>query len=132
VVEGHLTEQGFSMVYAHIGIVDLTYKLKDKKSVQLELQHLMTKEDKGNWAMAMVQYTIAPKWFFALGDLYNYGNEVTDQQIHYYNVSAGFIKNTNRISVTYGKQREGILCVGGVCRFVPASNGITLTVISSF
>jgi hypothetical protein len=82
--------------------------------------------------MAMVQYTIAPKWFFALGDLYNYGNEVTDQQIHYYNVSAGFIKNTNRISVTYGKQREGILCVGGVCRFVPASNGITLTVISSF
>jgi hypothetical protein len=132
IVEGHQTEQGLSMIYAHIGIVDLTYKLKDKKSVQVELQHLMTKEDKGNWAMAMVQYTIAPKWFFALGDLYNYGNEVKDQQIHYYNVSAGFIKNTNRISITYGKQREGILCVGGVCRFVPASNGITLTIISSF
>jgi len=129
VVEGH---PGAPMVYAHIGILDLSYKLKEKKSVQVELQHLMTKQDKGNWAMAMVQYTIAPKWFFAVGDLYNYGNEEKDRQIHYYNVSAGFIKNTNRISITYGKQREGILCVGGVCRFVPASNGITLTIISSF
>jgi len=32
----------------------------------------------------------------------------------------------------YGKQREGIFCVGGVCRNVPASNGVTLTITSSF
>jgi len=129
VIEGH---PGVPMVYAHIGVLDLSYKLKDKKSIQIELQHLYTKQDKNNWAMAMLQYTIAPKWFFALGDMYNYGNKVKDLRIHYYNASIGFIKNANRISIAYGKQREGILCVGGVCRYVPASDGITLTIISSF
>jgi len=129
VIEGH---PGAPVIYSHIGILDLTYKVKDKKSLQLELQHLYTEQDKGNWAMAMLQYTIAPKWFFAIGDMYNYGNEEKDMQFHYFNASAGFIKNANRISVTYGKQREGILCVGGVCRYVPASNGITLTIASSF
>lgn len=129
VIEGH---PGVPTVFSHIGVLDLSYKIKDKKSLQLELQHLYTKQDNGNWAMVMLEYTIAPKWFFSAGNQYNYGNDVKEKQIHYYNASFGFIKNANRISITYGKQREGILCVGGVCRFVPASNGITLTIISSF
>ena len=129
VIEGH---PGEPIIYSHIGILDLSYKVKDKKSLQLELQHLYTKKDKKNWVMAMLQYTIAPKWFFSVGDMYNYGNDEKPQRFHYYNASFGFIKNANRISITYGKQREGLLCVGGVCRFVPAANGITLTIISSF
>jgi len=129
VVEGH---PGVPMVYSHIGVLDLTYKIKDKKSVQVELQHLYTRQDKGNWAAAMLQYTIAPRWFFSVGDMYNYGNNVKDQQFHYYNATVGFIKNANRIAITYGRQRAGLLCVGGVCRQVPASNGITLSVMSSF
>jgi hypothetical protein len=129
VIEGH---PGAPMVYANIAVADFTFKIKEKKSIQAELQHLSTKQDDGNWAFMMLQYTIAPKWFFAVGDMYNYGNEVKEKQIHYYTSSIGFIKNTNRIALTYGKQREGILCVGGVCRNVPAANGITLTIISSF
>jgi hypothetical protein len=129
VIEG---ESGAPIIYSQIGVLDLTYKVKDKKSLQMELQHLYTKQDKGSWAAAMLQYTIAPKWFFAVGDVYNYGNKEKNKQFHYYNASFGVIKNANRISITYGKQREGILCVGGVCRFVPAANGITLTIMSSF
>lgn len=129
VIEGH---PDLPTVYANIFVADFTFKLKEKKSVQAELQHLSTKQDDGNWAFLMIQYTIAPKWFFAVGDMYNYGNDVKEKQIHYYTTSIGFIKNTNRIALTYGKQREGILCVGGVCRNVPAANGITLTIISSF
>lgn len=129
VIEGH---PGAPVVYANIAVADLTFKLKDKKSLQTELQHLWAKQDEGNWAMLLLQYTIAPKWFFALSDMYNYGNEIKDKQVHYLTASAGFIKNANRIALTYGKQREGILCVGGVCRNVPAANGITLSIISSF
>jgi len=119
-------------IYAQIGVLDLTYKLKEKKSLQLELQHLYTKEENGSWAMAMLQYTIAPKWFFALSDLYNYGNSDETLRINYYNASLGFIKNTNRIAIGWGKQRAGIFCVGGVCRYVPASNGFSLSIMSSF
>ena len=32
----------------------------------------------------------------------------------------------------YGKQREGLLCIGGVCRQVPASNGLTFSLTTSF
>ena len=65
-------------------------------------------------------------------DEYNYGNPVSDKQIHYYNLSMGYSQGTNRISVRYGRQREGLLCVGGVCRYVPASTGLTITLTSSF
>ncbi len=129
IIEGH---PGASTVYAHIGILDFSYKFKEKKNLQIELQHLYTKQDKGNWAMAVAELTVAPSWFFAAGDQWNYGNDDSKQRIHYYTFSMGYIKNTNRISLTYGKQRQGILCVGGVCRNVPAANGFTLTLISSF
>jgi hypothetical protein len=119
-------------IYAHIGVLDLTYKLKEKKSFQLELQHLYTREENGSWAMAMLQYTIAPKWFFAVSDMYNYGNSDDVMRINYYNATFGFIKNTNRIAIGWGKQRAGIFCVGGVCRYVPASNGFSLSIMSSF
>ncbi|MFH0895116.1 MAG: DUF6029 family protein [Bacteroidota bacterium] len=129
VVEGR---PGEPLVYANVGVADMTYKFSDKHSLKLELQHLYTKQDKGSWAMAMAELTIAPKWFAAVGDMYNYGHPETNKQIHYYTVSAGYIKSATRIALSYGKQREGLLCVGGVCRYVPAANGFTLSVTSSF
>jgi hypothetical protein len=65
-------------------------------------------------------------------DVYNYGNETDAKQVHYYKAAAGFMKGTTQISLSYGKQREGILCVGGVCRAVPAANGLLLSITSSF
>ena len=62
----------------------------------------------------------------------NYGNDISSQRLHYYLLSAGYTYNTSRIALSYGRQREGILCVGGVCRYVPAASGVTLTVTSSF
>ena len=129
VVEGHVGED---KVYANIGIVDINYKLNAKKSLRLELQSLITKQDDGDWFAALLEYSIAPKWFFTVSDMYNYGNDDPDRRFHYYTVAVAFIKKANRISLSYGKQREGIICVGGVCRQVPASNGFTLTLSSSF
>ena len=66
----------------------------------------------------------------ALQNMYNYGNN--SNKIHYPNLSAGYTKGTNRFALGYGKQRQGINCVGGVCREVPKSNGISLSITSSF
>ena len=129
VIQGHV---GNPNVYANIGIVDLTYKFTTVKSIRMELQHLSTKQDEGDWAMVLIEYTIAPKWFFSLMDQYNYGNPESVKQVHYYTAGFGFNKNANSILISYGRQREGILCVGGVCRVVPASYGLSLTVTSSF
>jgi hypothetical protein len=65
-------------------------------------------------------------------DQYNYGNPDSKLQLHYYTGGIGFIKDSNRISITYGKQRAGVFCVGGVCRNVPASNGVAISITSTF
>jgi hypothetical protein len=129
VIEGH---PGEPMVKAHIIIADMTYKFNQTNAVKIELQDLITKQDDGDWLQFLVEYSIAPKWFFTFSDQYNYGNPDKDRQFHYINVAAGYTQGSNRLSMSYGKQREGIVCVGGVCRAVPASNGLTLTLTSSF
>lgn len=137
IIEGHL---GMPMVYAHIGVADLSYKITETKAIRLELQHLYsvndldpdTKIEKKNWAMMLVEYSIAPKWFFTVSDMYNYNNVDVAKRVHYYNGAITFVKGTTRVALGYGKQRKGIFCSGGVCREVPASNGLSLTIVSSF
>lgn len=129
VIEGHNNEYG--KVYTNIGVVDMTYKLTDKQALRLELEALFTQQDKGNWLGATLEYSIAPHWFFSVMDEYNYGHPVEDQQLHYFGVSAGYTVKSSRISLSYGRQREGLLCVGGICRYVPAYTGFGLTITST-
>lgn len=129
VIEGHT---GASMVYTNIVIADLTYKFTPTKSLRMEYQQLFTKQDRGDWVMGLLEFNIAPKWFFTVFDEFNYGNPDKDMRLHYYSVAMAYVQGTSRIALSYGRQREGLLCVGGVCRVVPAANGITLTISSSF
>ena len=129
VIEGH---PGLPTVYANVFIADVTYKITPMKSIRTEIQHLSTKQDEGNWVMGMLEYSIAPQWFFSVSDQYNYGNEIVAKKIHFYNIGIGYNRNSSRIQMSYGKQREGILCVGGVCRQVPAAYGFNITLTSSF
>ncbi len=130
--KGIMQEPGAPIIYSSIIVADLTYRMQGEKTVRVELQNLNTKQDKQDWAQAMVEYTYNTNWFGALLDQYNYGNEISKERYHYYSATIGYTKNANRITLSYGKQRQGIFCVGGICRQVPASNGITLSVTSSF
>lgn len=120
------------MVNAHIVIADVTYRFDNKQALKMEYQQLITKQDEGDWLQVLAEYTFAPKWYFTLADQFNYGNSDKDKKIHYPTVSAGYTNGSNRLMISYGKQREGIICVGGVCRNVPASNGLSLTLTSTF
>ena len=51
-------------------------------------------------------------------------NENESKRLHYMNVNVGFLKGSTRFEIGYGKKREGIFCVGGVCKLVPSSNGL--------
>jgi hypothetical protein len=125
-------ESNHNMYYSNIGVADITYKFNRKNALRLEMQYLSTRQDSGNWAAALLEYTIAPKWFFSVRDEFNFDNPQSDNTYHYYSVAMGYTQGPNRIQLAYGLQREGILCVGGVCRAVPAASGFTLTIFSSF
>ncbi len=129
VIEGKIGEP---QVTAHIGVIDYTHKFSSKHSLRTELQHLMTDEDKKKWAMALLEYSYAPHWTIAVFDEWNYGNSDEHHRFHYYNASLAYNKGATRISLAYARQRAGLLCVGGVCRYVPASNGFNVTITSRF
>jgi hypothetical protein len=129
----------YGVLNSTIIVGDISYKIKRGHSLRVELQTLLSKQlesakqlAEGNWSMALFEYTISPHWFFTIQDMYNYGHEDIQKQLHYININAGFVKGANRFEIGYGKKREGIFCVGGVCKTVPSSNGFTLAISSSF
>lgn len=128
---------GKATVYADIFVVEGLHNFNDRNSVRFELQHLSTKQDQGNWATGLAEFTFSPHWFVAAMDQFNYiGNSELEakgqEQRHYPIGSVGYIRGGNRFQVNYGRQRAGIFCVGGVCRQVPAANGLTLSITSTF
>ncbi|MCI7377460.1 MAG: DUF6029 family protein [Bacteroidales bacterium] len=143
-IENH---PGAEVVKANIAFGEVVYKINNKNSVRLELQHMWDNigknheieagheayyKKRGNWTAFLLEYTIAPKWFISVADKYNYGNPIADNRDHYFTGSVGFIKDQTRIALSGGRQSEGLVCVGGVCRTVPASSGIALTITTSF
>jgi len=119
-------------VYAHIGVIEGLVKFTKKQSLRYELQHMFTEQDQGDWAFASLEYGYSPHWIVTVLNQYNYGNPVKKLQVHYPTVQVAYVHNANRIALSYGRQRAGIFCVGGVCRNVPAANGFTLAITSSF
>ena len=122
-----------------IGVLDINYRINKKHNLRGEFQVLFIDKneegklkDQGNWATVLLEYTVSPHWFLAVMDQYNYDNPDDSKELHYPYFTGGFTKGTNRIALGYGKQRAGLFCVGGVCRPVPASNGFTLSITSTF
>ena len=116
-------------IYANILVVEGEYKIKPKYTIKSEIQHLQTKQHFGNWGMGLIEANLN-QFFFSIQDLYNYGNP--EESVHYYSFTVGLIKNSNRLELRYGKVRAGLFCVGGICREVPASNGFSINLTSSF
>ena len=119
-------------VHAHIAVLDGLFKVTRKHSIRTELQHMWTEQDQGNWAFAMIEYGYSPHWFVTILNQYNYGNPTKALRVNYPTAQVAYINGANRISLAYGRQRAGIFCVGGVCRPVPAANGFTVALTSSF
>ena len=117
----------------------MAYKINTKNSIRAEFQGLFLRKkeggginDKGDWATVLLEYTISPNYFFSFMNQYNFGNPDTEKRVHYPIITCGYIREATRFTVSYGRQRAGLFCVGGVCRFVPANNGLTLSFTQSF
>ena len=133
IVEGH----GGDLHHNHVAIADLTWKINRKNVLRFEAEWMgsdskydLEVDDKraGDWIMGLVEYNFTSKWFVSVSDQYAYQDGVGN----YYNISVGYTQKATRLQLGYGKQREGIICIGGVCRPVPASNGLTFSLTTSF
>ena len=78
---------------------------------------MYTEQNTKSWAVLLAEYTVAPHWFVAAFDQWNYGNDDSNERFHYITGQFGYTRGSNRVvKSVYGRQRPGILCVGGVCR----------------
>ncbi len=149
-----ITDDAHGIIQSNVGVLEVGYKFNKKHSIRVELQGLVINKvheevdgeevealnDKGNWITGLIEYNVSPHWYFSIMDQYNMKGSTPSvaelhgkaTAVHYYYASFGYILEATRISVGYGRQRQGLFCVGGVCRFVPASNGLTISVTHSF
>jgi hypothetical protein len=119
-------------VEAHIGVLEGVHKLSRKHSIRWEAQALWTEQDQGDWVFGLIEYGYSPHWIVTVLNQYNYGNKTKELRVNYPTAQVTYVWKAHRLSMGYGRQRAGIFCVGGVCRNVPAANGLTLAITSSF
>ena len=118
VVEGH-----GGMIKSNIIIADGKYKFSPKLSLRCELQYQFCDGDVGDWAFGLAELSWAPHWMFTVSDMWNCGETKT----HYYQALATYTLKSHRIQAGYGRTKAGYNCSGGVCRWVPATRGFTLS-----
>jgi hypothetical protein len=123
VVEGH-----GGMITSNILVADGKYKFSPKLSLRCELQYQFCDGDEGDWAFGLAELSWAPHWMFTVSDTWNCG----ETKIHYYQALVTYTLNSHRIQAGYGRTNAGYNCSGGVCRWVPATRGFTLSYNYSF
>ena len=118
IVEGH-----GGMINSNILVADGKYKFSPKLTLRCELQYQFCDGDNGDWAFGLAELSLAPHWMFTVSDMWNCG----ETDLHYYQALVTYSLKSHRIQAGYGRTVEGYNCSGGVCRWVPASKGFTLS-----
>lgn len=126
------------MIHSDIVVAEGKYRFNNKLTLRGEAQYLHTKQDQGDWWYGLLELSVLPHFMFTVSDQYN-GNTpyyTTEGAIdgtrgthkeHYLAGSVTFTTGAHRLQVGYGKTRAGYNCSGGVCRYVPASKGVTVS-----
>lgn len=123
VVEGH-----GGMIKSNILVADGKYKISPKLTLRCELQYQFCEGDDGDWAFGLAEFSWAPHWMFTVSDMWNCG----ETKVHYYQALVTYSLKSHLIQAGYGRTAEGFNCSGGVCRWVPATRGFTLSYNYSF
>ena len=117
-LEGH-----GGMLNSHIFLADVKQKLSPNTTLRVEAQYLASKDGDKDWLFGLGELSLAPHWMFTLSDLYNVGNT----RVHYYQGYVTYSGGAHRLQLGYGRTRAGFNCSGGVCRYIPATKGLTLS-----
>lgn len=125
-------EETYGLVKTNIVAAEVTRKFSSNQSIRVLGEHMWADSDKKNWAASTIEYNLNSKISIYCSDMYNYGNDDDTLRNHYYNIGGAFRKKSTRVALNYGRQRGGLLCVGGVCRYVPESSGISLSLNTTF
>ena len=115
------------IVHAGIGVVEAKYAMNKKVQMRAELQYLYSKQYEGQWMAALYELSLWRQLVLSGQWMYNIGHAPDATNGHYYTINASYTHRAHRLMAGYTKTREGYNCSGGICRLVPAQEGVTLT-----
>jgi hypothetical protein len=133
----YITGAANLLIKTNILFAETTVKFQKNKALTFGLEHMWADNDRKNWAALSAEYNHNTNWSIFITDMYNYGydpkadlisHEVDSFKIHFYNLGTSYKKGSTRLALSYGRQRGGLVCAGGVCRFVPPSTGVSLSI----
>lgn len=110
-----------------IGVVEAKYAMNKNVQMRAELQYLYSKHYEGQWIAALYELSLWRQLVLSGQWMYNIGHAPDATNGHYYTVAATYTHGAHRLMAGYTKTREGFNCSGGVCRYVPEQQGVTLT-----
>lgn len=99
-------------------VLDGVYKF-GKLSLRSQLQYMYSEELTRDWMAASLELSSTGGWSVHVQDMYNHGS--TGE--HYYEAGAGYTHGAFKADLSYGHQRAGLVCSGGVCRWQPEYTG---------
>ena len=108
----------------NVFVLDGQYKFSPVAALRVELQYLYSQELTRDWMAALAEFSLAPHWSVTVSDMYNHGST----GVHYFNVGASYSVDSFNVSLMAGRNREGMVCSGGVCRWQPAFSGAVLRI----
>ena len=120
------------IIHSNIFVADGMYQLAPKTKLRGEVQYLNTKQDQGDWVYGLLELSLAPHWMVTVSDMWNCGDSDPEfysdnTHLHYYQGLVTYNIGSHRIQAGYGRTRSGYNCSGGVCRYVPATKGFTIS-----
>jgi len=98
------------------------YTFSSTCSLRWELQYLYSQELSKDWMAALVEFGLAPHWTFSLSDMYNHGSTGD----HYWSANVSYSLDSFKVMAAFGRNRAGMVCSGGVCRYQPEYQGASL------
>lgn len=112
----------------NVFVLDAVYKLGKKLSLRGQAQYLYSQELTRDWVAGMLELSSTTGWSVHVQDMYNHG----DTREHYYEVGAAWSRRGFQVQLSYGHQRAGLVCSGGVCRWQPEFTGGMLRISYSY
>ena len=109
----------------NVFVLDGVYRSAGKLSYRLQAQYLYSQELTKDWAAAEAEVSSTSGWSVHVQDMYNHGST----HEHYYDAGVSWSRQGLKIDVSYGHQRAGLVCSGGVCRWQPEYTGAMLRLV---
>ena len=115
------------MIRSGIALVDARVQATKELSIRTELQYLYTPDDQGQWCFALCELSLFKRLTISGQWQYNIGGTANAEHKHYYSATLTYSHGAHRIMAGYIKTMDGFNCSGGICRYVPEQEGVSMS-----